>query len=301
MNPPLVSIVIPLYNSENFIRETISSVLQQTYANWELMVVDDVSSDGGPEIVAEFSKIDSRIQLFKASKNYGGPAGPRNLGIRKAKGEFVAFLDSDDLWLPQKLALQVKFMLENPDIDVVGTNAVIIPQGSSNALLMFKNKRLTYSDLLRAPLGLLGKTYIINSSVLMRRSAIEAIGEIDESPSLIASEDYDYWLRVLQCREASIAILRASLVKYRIHPNNLTGLSDRSARSFDRLKLIYQKHHHPIVENLLKRLPALAQVHRLKIQYYSGKINTTQLLWENVSLGAKCAMIFAKLLRRFHG
>lgn len=109
---PLVSIVVPVYNSEKFIAETIKSVQDQTYSNWELLLVNDVSTDKSVEIIKELQKKDKRIKLFNNRVNSG--AGPsRNRGIKEAKGQYLAFLDADDLWLKTKLAKQVKFMQKN--------------------------------------------------------------------------------------------------------------------------------------------------------------------------------------------
>lgn len=108
----LVSIITPNYNCKNFIAQTIESVLSQTYTNWEMVIVDDCSTDGSYEIALEYSVKDSRIKVLRNEKN-SGAAISRNKAIENAKGEFIAFLDSDDLWLPEKLERQIAFMKEN--------------------------------------------------------------------------------------------------------------------------------------------------------------------------------------------
>ncbi len=108
----LVSIITPNYNCKNFIAQTINSVLSQTYTNWEMIIVDDCSSDGSYEIALDYSKKDSRIKVIRNEKN-SGAAISRNKAIEIAQGEFVAFLDSDDLWMPEKLEKQIVFMREN--------------------------------------------------------------------------------------------------------------------------------------------------------------------------------------------
>jgi teichuronic acid biosynthesis glycosyltransferase TuaG len=301
MNSPLVSIILPLFNAGNFIQETLDSVYHQTYSNWELIVIDDGSTDRGPEIVQNSLQSDSRVILLKMNPPSGGPAAPRNCGISQAKGNFIAFLDSDDVWLPNKLEKQLKLMDQFPEIDIIGTNASIIPNGSGNSLLLFRDKRITFSQLLHAPLSFLGKTYVVNSSVLMRRSAAEAIGDLDTSPQLVASEDYDYWLRALKARDASVYVCRESLVKYRVHPNNLTGLSVRGSQIYDRLQMIYQKHDHPDIPKLLKRLPKLKKIHAIKINYYSGKISVFQVFSSEISFWDKLIVIFSKCVSKLHG
>lgn len=108
----LVSIITPLHNGEDFVEKTIKSVLSQTYKNWELIVIDDCSSDQGLLIVDNYSKNDSRISIFQNNKN-SGPAISRNKAIELAKGQYIAFLDSDDLWTEDKLDYQINFMKYN--------------------------------------------------------------------------------------------------------------------------------------------------------------------------------------------
>lgn len=112
MNEYLVSIVTPVYNSERFISETIDSIQSQTYSNWELLLIDDCSKDNSYEIIKSYMKNDDRIKYIKLEKNSGASIS-RNTGIHNAKGRFIAFVDSDDLWEPKKLEIQVNYMLKN--------------------------------------------------------------------------------------------------------------------------------------------------------------------------------------------
>ena len=108
----LVSIIMPNYNSERFLHETIKSVINQTYTNWELIIVDDCSTDSSLDIIKEYASQDSRIRLFENEKNMSA-AYSRNLALREAKGKWIAFLDSDDIWYAQKLEKQIDFMVKN--------------------------------------------------------------------------------------------------------------------------------------------------------------------------------------------
>ena len=112
MTDGLVSIIMPNYNCEKFIDETIKSVLAQTYGNWELLIVDDCSTDGSIKIINSYCEKDERIKLFPNDKNCGAAAS-RNKALREAKGRWIAFLDSDDLWTPEKLEKQIAFMDSN--------------------------------------------------------------------------------------------------------------------------------------------------------------------------------------------
>lgn len=109
---PLISIITPNYNCEKFISQTIESVLAQTYPNWEMLIVDDCSTDNSYQIALEYSQKDSRIKVYQNEKN-SGAAVSRNKAIELSQGEYLAFLDSDDLWLPEKLEKQLRFMEEN--------------------------------------------------------------------------------------------------------------------------------------------------------------------------------------------
>lgn len=109
---PLISIITPNYNCAKFISETIESVIAQDYQNWEMLIQDDCSSDNSYEIALEFAKRDSRIKVERNPSN-SGAAVTRNNAIRRSQGEYLAFLDSDDLWLPSKLSRQLKFMMDN--------------------------------------------------------------------------------------------------------------------------------------------------------------------------------------------
>lgn len=109
---PLVSIITPVYNAQEYLEETILSVLQQTYSNWELLLIDDCSTDKSYEIIKKYQNQDKRIRYLKNEKN-SGPAVTRNRGIESSNGEYIAFLDSDDLWYQDKLEKQINFILEN--------------------------------------------------------------------------------------------------------------------------------------------------------------------------------------------
>ena len=108
---PIISIITPAYNAENYISQTIESVQNQSFKDWELIIVDDCSKDYTSVLVKEFENKDPRIRMIKAPQN-GGVAKARNLGLEQARGDFIAFVDSDDLWEPEKLEKQLAFMKE---------------------------------------------------------------------------------------------------------------------------------------------------------------------------------------------
>lgn len=208
MKQKKVSVIIPTYNRANLIRETINSVLNQTYQNFEILIIDDGSTDNTKTVVQSFK--DSRIKYI-LQKHCGLPAKARNKGLNVAKGEFIAFLDSDDIWLPQKLGKQIDIIEKNPDILLVSTNGITFPSKYPFKFFSIKeNKRISFRLLLKG-------NFVKNSSVLMKKSVIDAIGLLDENFQLKAMEDYDYWLRLLKYKDKSILILKEILIKYRIH------------------------------------------------------------------------------------
>ncbi len=119
--PPLVSIVTPAYNAEKFIRRTIRSVQSQSFSDWEMIVVDDGSKDKTRQIVESFASKDQRIRLIKMPENSGLAAITRNRGLKEAKGEFIAFLDDDDIWHPRKLEIQLDYFEKNPTAQIIAT------------------------------------------------------------------------------------------------------------------------------------------------------------------------------------
>lgn len=121
-----VSVVIPSYNREKVIITALNSVLKQTYNDYEIIVVDDGSLDNTDKVIDEFSKLHSHIDIKYIKQKNGGPSSARNNGIKHSKGQYIAFLDSDDEWEPQKLEKQIRFMEENEDIPITGTNYNII-------------------------------------------------------------------------------------------------------------------------------------------------------------------------------
>ena len=133
----LVSVITPSYNSERFISQTIESVLNQTYQKWEMIIIDDVSPDNANAIIEEYIKEDTRIRLIKLEKN-SGPAVARNRAIEEAKGRYIAFLDADDLWLPEKLEKQMAFMTKY-NLDLTYSSYKLIDE-DNNDLGIFKTK-----------------------------------------------------------------------------------------------------------------------------------------------------------------
>ncbi|MFK5974999.1 MAG: glycosyltransferase family 2 protein [Sulfurovum sp.] len=215
----LVSIVVPLYNAEKYIGETISSVIAQTYKNWELIIVDDCSTDNSIEVIEEFTKIDDRIKLIKSTANFGGPAKPRNIGVENSKGKYIAFLDADDVWIEDKLKSQLKVMQEG-GYNFSSTSASLIDNNSKDIssryrLLSFFKKRTPKTTLC----DFIKHRFIATSSVLVEKSLIIPFSE---DKNLVSVEDMYVWLRLLDNSMVKYIYMDNFSLKYRILSSSIS-------------------------------------------------------------------------------
>ncbi|WP_281223032.1 glycosyltransferase family 2 protein [Photobacterium sanguinicancri] len=208
----LVSIVTPTYNSEKYIRETFQSISEQSYSNWEWVVTDDCSTDNTFKVLLELSLIDSRVKLFKNDIN-SGAALTRNKSISESSGDFVAFLDSDDLWDKNKLKEQLDFM-QSKGANFSFTSFEIIDEfGVKTGSYVDKDHvtTVTYGEMLRK------KATLGCSTVILRKSFFNDIF----MPNIRTGQDYALWLKLL--KETNHAFLINSvLTLYRITPNSIS-------------------------------------------------------------------------------
>jgi glycosyltransferase involved in cell wall biosynthesis len=216
---PLVSVIIPTYNSSKYIEETINSVLNQSYQNFEIIVIDDSSTDKTISLLKILSESDSRISYYEI-KHSGMPSTPRNYGINKAKGDLIAFLDSDDIWTENKLQEQLKYFQKFQDTIFVYSMSVTF--GAVNFLspnyevlpLLFKAAK-SKEDLKKK-----GNS-ITCSSVLVKSEALKKINGFDEDPKLKAVEDYDLWIRLSEL--GKFYFIPRIHVKYRVHKSQTSS------------------------------------------------------------------------------
>ena len=188
---PLISVVIPTYNHDRYITRALQSVLDQTYTNWEVIVVDNHSTDNTDIVLSHFS--DPRFTVLKIQNN-GVIAASRNKGIWAAKGEWIAFLDSDDWWVADKLQLCLEEIHE--EVDVVYHKLEIV----SDKPRLFGRRSIS-SWQIKAPalIDLLVRgNAIATSSAIVRKKMLERLNGMDESPEMSAAEDYNTWLRIAQ-------------------------------------------------------------------------------------------------------
>lgn len=190
---PLVSIIVPVYNTEKFLKECLDSLLAQTYPNFEIVIVNDASPDNSEAIIQEYLKrYPEKIQYIKKAKNEG-LAAARNTGIKAAKGQYIAFCDSDDVWLPEKLEIQMQEFFKDPDLDVVYSDCFLIFEDKKT------NQKLTefwgvkqYSGYIFEKLFKKGN-FLYDLGVL-KKDIFQKVGLFSED--LRCVEDYEFFLRV---------------------------------------------------------------------------------------------------------
>jgi glycosyltransferase involved in cell wall biosynthesis len=227
---PLVSVVMPNYNNEKFIAESIRGVQNQSYGNIELIIVDDGSTDGSLEAVKKAAAGDGRVRIIPHARNMG-LSSARNTALKNSKGYYIGFCDSDDIWLPEKLDIQIEAFDRNPEVGVVHGDSIIIDAagnltGERFGSIYATEKRIRdgfiFNDLIRA-------NYISVPTVLLRRACFEGIGLFPENLKWL--EDWMYMLRLAnKCRFLYIS---EPVAKYRVH----AGSSMHDEEGYDKSRL----------------------------------------------------------------
>jgi glycosyltransferase involved in cell wall biosynthesis len=182
----LVSVITPNYNCAPYIAQTIESVLSQTFPDWEMLIADDCSTDGSTQIAAAYAKKDRRIRLYSTLSHSGSPLEPRNLALRNARGRYIAFLDSDDLWLPHKLEHQIPLLEDTQTAIVFSDYEKVAEDGRRNTRIIRAPAAVTYRDLLKS-------NYIGNLTAVCDTGKTGPL--LFEHPG---HEDYALWLDILQ-------------------------------------------------------------------------------------------------------
>lgn len=221
----LISIITPCYNGENTIEDTILSVLNQTYSNWEMLIIDDCSTDNSNTIIQHYCKQEPRIKFFKTKMPSGSPALPRNIGLENATGQYICFLDCDDCWLPTKLQDQIEFITKYNYDFIYSNYEKISSNGQRNHRTIKTKVKSNYFDNLKT-------CEIPCLTTLIRRETIGPI-RFTHAPK----EDYIFWL----------AILKKGVIAY--NTNQVHGLyrESKASRSSDKKNMIkaqwYVLHH----------------------------------------------------------
>lgn len=212
---PIVSIVMPVYNSEKFVAEAIESILQQTFTDFEFMIVDDGSTDGSAAIIQEYAERDPRVHFFQHPENLG-EATARNTGMAHVTGKYVTGMDSDDVSLPQRLEKQVAFLESNPDIGAVG----VFDRICDEELTPIRFRKLpTDHSIMALHLILFTRTVMRGSPMMVRREHLDRQPVFDSS--IVVGSDVRHYLRLLCENGIRFANVPQELYLYRRHANTM--------------------------------------------------------------------------------
>ena len=242
---PILSVLMPVFNSELFVAEAIESILNQTFKGFELLILDDCSTDKSLEIIKNYESKDSRIKVYQNEKNLGVVAS-RNKLINLSKGKYIALLDSDDVAIETRLEKQINFLEANPEIGMVGAYPVIIDENSKKT-----GKWWFETDPQKLKIELFFHSPFLSSSIVIRKSALPQNCYDSRFP---VAEDFDLYSKISE--NSDIANIPEFLVKYRI---NSKGLSKSNTEKMERLSVqVIQEHAErlgiKLEENTIKNL-----------------------------------------------
>ena len=253
---PLVSVVIPAFNASEWIAETIESVIDQEYQNFEILVIDDGSTDNTEKIVSSFGP---KVSYYY--KINGGQSSARNFGIKNAKGKYIAFLDSDDLWFKQKLKLQIE-LLEQNKFKWAYTDGIAFDNSTNEILFRFNNKSKQYEgDIL---IKLFQSCFIPMPTVIVKKEVFSEIGYFNEDHQFRNREDWEMWIRSAQ--KYPIALIPDILAKYRVHQKSVTGTESLIERMNGNILVIEQA-----ASREPKRLGKYKNIVLSKLYFSSGR------------------------------
>jgi len=222
----LISVIMAAYNAQSTISDSINSVLAQSYANWELIIADDCSTDETASIIKNFAAVDSRIHLHINKQNIGCAAA-RNVAMSKSRGQWIAFLDSDDIWLADKLAKQLKFTNETNALITYTATSYINKHGKISNYVLPAEQEFSYKSLLR-------RNIMSCSSVMVQTDIMVPFPHSNKKGDM--HEDYAAWLQIL--RKVGHAYgLNEPLLQYRLTDNSKSGNRLKSA------KMVYRAYH----------------------------------------------------------
>ena len=270
-NSPLVSVIIPVYNRGHLLNRAVDSVFVQTFTNWELFIVDDGSTDNTEDVVKEILKQDKRVFYIKNDTNKGVSVS-RNVAIGKASGVYVAFLDSDDVWLPEKLEQQVG-VFENGDdkLGLVYISAYFVNNfdGSSRIKKASMSGSLYEEQL---AYNIVGGA----SRVMVKMQCLTVCGCFDEN--IACNEDWDLWIRI--AKSYTIAAEPAPLVYY--YEGNTDSLSINTQGLIDGYEALWKKYNIESLSPYIRGAHYLRLGHRLF--YYGDVLNGRKYLWWSVKV-----------------
>jgi glycosyltransferase involved in cell wall biosynthesis len=257
---PKVSVNIPVFNDERYIKETLKSVLDQTFIDYEVILIDDGSTDGTAEIIKGIS--DPRIKYFY-QKNQGIGAA-RNAALLRSQGEYIAFLDHDDLWLPEKLEKQIALLEARPEVGLVFSDTVFF-NDHGDLYCIYQERKPPRGRVF----GELLVWYFLSlETVVIRRSVLDEVGWFN--PAMMMAEEYDLFMRIAY--KFDLDYVDEPLAKYRLHQNNYSWGREEQAIAEERLT----------VTGLLRKHPEIYDHYRAGIRKRFEDLGLRQviLLWK---------------------
>ena len=288
-NLPLVSVILPTYNRAEFLPDSIGSILSQTYDSYEIIVVDDGSMDNTKEVLYPFYQ---RIKYLRLENNRGASVA-RNIGIQSAQGKYIAFIDADDIWLPEKLQTDIEYFNKHPDVSMVYSKHVNIDK--NGRVLDEASKRRLPSGNVFAQL-FSEQNFIITSSVVVRKEIFETTGLFDVQ--LFNCQDWDMWLQI--AFYFKVVGINTPLVKYR---HNLHSLSKNRNNVLKYQKMVIDKIYNKfkaaensITEKVYKKRLAS---HYAKVGRYYLRIGNKIQASENFRLSLKYNPLNIRTIRYY--
>jgi len=274
-NNPLVSIIIPFYNAEKFLKESIESILNQTYNNWELFLVDDGSQDNSKNIVLDYITNFPQKVHYLCHENHQnrGPSASRNLGIKHARGDYLAFLDSDDVWLPNKLTEQVNILESYPEAAMVYGQVKFWyswqDNNPNNPQDYFFNLGVQPNTLIHPPQLLIlfwqnkaQKPY--PSNVMVRHSLIAKIGGFEDD-FRTWGEDAAFFIKVLL--NAPVFVSDRCWVKFRRHDNSRSAVTQQNNKVVSQYQVLYDWTEQYLIKQGLKNTPIWHELQKARFPY----------------------------------
>jgi glycosyltransferase involved in cell wall biosynthesis len=272
---PIISVVIPTYNSVNYLKETVNSVLAQDFDDYEIVIVDDCSIDGTKELIGKYTS--KKINYITLENNHGGPSKPRNVGIQRSKGKYIALCDSDDILSTDRLSVAVRYLEQHPEVAMTFTDEEKLEDSTGIIKGNFLNNEYERfhkleKDKINDEFYIIKKddafecmffeNYIMPSGVTIRQSIVDDIGYFAES--LSNSDDRDLWFRLT--RKYSVGFINRIGFKYRIRTNSISGRGPGLA--FSKIEVIKKQIDLGLPKRLYQRAKKIISINLFGIGYY---------------------------------
>ncbi|KJR41985.1 glycosyl transferase family protein [Candidatus Magnetoovum chiemensis] len=273
-----VSIIIPTYNRADYVKEAVDSVLCQSYANKEVIVVDDGSTDNTKEALRAYIENGSIIYYYQDNS---GPSAARNNGIKRSSGELIAFLDSDDIWESDKIAIQAEMFASNLSPDMVFSDYSTFDNNgirdfNRNSAKFKDNELITFKKLYS------GINFIYPSTVMIKRSVLDECSLFDETLRNPIVEDYELWLRIASMERFRIIGVRKSLTRIRLHKRD--DFSEVNRKLADELKVVERYSKYADKRLYLKRKAKVFLLNADRYIYQNDFKNTVKLVLRALSI-----------------